>query len=464
MTKGKLNRFQQRLRYTILSLAFLVFLPDMAVGAKSSYYYIHVASFRDRKVAVQTEQKFRAFGFSTVTKGVYIRTKYWYRLYVGPFGSGQEARLKARELRNEGLTDYTSIQKKRTFIVSTLSGRTKAPERRRPRAEQRLGAVKPPPKRAPVSRPPAEEKPLWRQAPQEEAQVETKSASPRRPPAPRTRVVKIPPKKKPVVARSPPPPPAWEVKKKKVPTKPVQDAYRRGSGRNVGRRHLSVGAGYTYATMPTEITKRTQIQSDGTTTTTQQVPVTSDLKDDFPTTMQLGTLRVRFGLTDYLEVFGDIGGAFDDFSEVNATYGAGARLNVFEKEMGKVGSFFGAIEGGVLVGDFNEAFTSAAGNKWDRESDWSAVTGKAELGVSRSRFNAYAGGSFLSYNEDTVRKQLTGLTPPLTANRFEDELEQENAFGVYGGLSAYLMPALLLTIEGQAVNQERVSVGVEYRF
>jgi len=47
---------------------------------------------------------------------------------------------------------------------------------------------------------------------------------------------------------------------------------------------------------------------------------------------------------------------------------------------------------------------------------------------------------------------------------FEDELEQENDFGIYGGFTTHLSRSVVLNIEGRALDQEAISAALEFRF
>jgi hypothetical protein len=65
-------------------------------------------------------------------------------------------------------------------------------------------------------------------------------------------------------------------------------------------------------------------------------------------------------------------------------------------------------------------------------------------------------GYHFDYSEETERRR------PGTV--FQDELEQENDFGVYGGFTILLSRSVVLNIEGQALAQEAVLAALEFRF
>ncbi|MGA1791876.1 MAG: hypothetical protein ACMUIM_10345, partial [bacterium] len=98
------------------------------------------------------------------------------------------------------------------------------------------------------------------------------------------------------------------------------------------------------------------------------------------------------------------------------------------------------------------------------ETDWQEIQGRIELGIVRSRFFFFWGGSYLIYEEDTTREQLENLPLSLTLFRFEDELEMENDLGAYAGMSIHPTPNLIITLEGQVLNQESILLSMDYLF
>jgi len=230
----------------------------------------------------------------------------------------------------------------------------------------------------------------------------------------------------------------------------------------MGRGDFSLGLRHTYRKVETEITKRKRITSDGTTTTIEDVSVASGETEDF-TSLHMDSVLVRFGLTDYLEVFAEIGGAYREFSDLGFTYGGGLRLNLFEVKGGWLRGFYGGLQGEYLAGAVAYEYSSSNGSKWKREADWEEFLAKGELGVARSRFTAYLGGAYLHYREDTERQLLENFPSSLSSYVFQDELELES-FGAYGGGVIHLSPAFLLNIEGQVFSQNSIFGALEYHF
>jgi hypothetical protein len=240
---------------------------------------------------------------------------------------------------------------------------------------------------------------------------------------------------------------------------------KRGLGRNIRQKGWSIGIIQPYRKVRTEINQRKSITSDGTTTTTEEIILGNEEKDDFPTNMNMTALRLRLGITNYLEAFADLGTAYyNEFSELGFVYGGGLRFNFLEVFSPGFKGFFAAIQGEYLSGSFTEEYKSEEGNQWKQESDWQEVSAKFELGIVGSKFISYLGGAYLRYDENTERIQLENFSPTITSFKFQDELEEKMNLGVYAGIGISLNPVLLINLEGQALNQECISLGIEYRF
>ena len=247
-------------------------------------------------------------------------------------------------------------------------------------------------------------------------------------------------------------------------TVPVAKKLQKGHGRNIRRSNLALGINHTTIEVQTEVTKRKLITFNGTKTVNQDVSIGSIKKNKFPTSMHIDTIRTRFGLTDYLEIFADIGLAFDELSDIEFVYGVGTRLNLFKATSKSFGEFYLAFQGEYLSGALSTEYKSSHGSMWKKETDWKELTGRMELGVVRSWFTAFAGGVYFIYSEDTERSKLENLPSPYTSYVYQDELEEENNYGVYGGIEFRFSPSILLNIEGQIVNQKSVCVALEYHF
>ena len=234
----------------------------------------------------------------------------------------------------------------------------------------------------------------------------------------------------------------------------------RGIGRNIARKNFALGYRHLYREVATEITKRKQITSAGSST----VEISDSEKDGFPTSMHIDSLYARYGLTDYLEIFLEAGVGYKELSSTSFVYGGGLQLSLFEVERGVLKGLYSSLSGAYLSGAVEHEYTSPAGNKWNKEAEFKELSVKGELGIIRSRFAAYLGAVFLKYNETTKRDKLTGLDPPGTSFIYEDELENENSFGGFAGVEIYMTPSALIKVEGQVFSKKSIFIALEYHF
>jgi hypothetical protein len=416
----------------ILTTTFCLFCNPYLAQAKNNYHYIHVGSFRAKSNAVKVAKDFEKKGYSAVVRGEEVpKLGYWYRIYLGPFSTYKEAKIISDELKKRGFAKYTAIYGKNYPIREDMA--------KAPRAEKKTVAVLPPPRK---TEPPVTKKPSAVQ-PQKATVAKAKKAPP------------------PV---SPAPPPAKEPAKVKAEPREVEPSWqRRGYGRNVAGGKFTLGWQHTYREVHTEVTDRTEITTNGGTTKTD-VSVSGNEKYRFDTEMNLDMLRIGFGITDFLGLFADVGVCYDDLDDINLAYGGGARLNLFDVKNGTMRGFYAALQGEYHKGKLDTDYQSAGGNKFSKEADWWEFAGKGEVGLVRDRFALYFGGTYFYYQEDTDRKQLENVPAPFTSVKFEDDLEEENSFGAYGGLSLHLTPGLLINVEGQILTQNSIAAMVEYRF
>lgn len=422
---------------SLITFSWIVTTPTH-LSAAQKYYYIHIGSFRAKENAVKVARDLQQKGYPSVVSGERVQNKgYWYRIYVGPISSLSIAKLQSSELKKKGLTKYTAIYKK-SLIQDDSRKTVRTAKKAAPIATATAGIkLSQPAKTAPS----AGKKPPPVQSTQQRVEAAKKAPS--------------------TVSPTEERPPKPDTKISKEPSEEVSAFQRRGYGRNISAGRLALSLRHTYREVNTELTDRTQIDSDGTT---QDLPISSSEKNDFDTDMNLSMLRVSLGLTDFLEVYGEIGACYDDFEDFNLAYGGGARLNLLEIKTGSLRGFYTALAADYQKGKLETEYQSIAGNRFSKDADWWDFTGKGEIGFTRNRFAVYLGGTYFVYDEDTDRKQLENLPPGLTSRKFEDDLEEENNFGAYGGLSVHLTPGLLINLEGQAVTQSSITGAIEYRF
>ena len=92
-----------------------------------------------------------------------------------------------------------------------------------------------------------------------------------------------------------------EAKKPSAPVSSIKmtELPQRGIGKNIAQGEFALSYRHLYREVATELTKRKQITSAGSST----VSISDSENDDFPTLMHMGSLCFRYGLTDYLEIF-----------------------------------------------------------------------------------------------------------------------------------------------------------------
>ena len=347
---------------------------------------------------------------ATVRREKIPKKGYWYRVYVGPFTAHMDAYLKAKELKQKKVVGYAAIKRMSTPLGGELQTTTPTV----------TAALMPPkvtssePVREPVKASSASTGP--------KSSEKTKSA-----------------------------------KTKKNSSKKYFGTSREGSGRNMGGGKFALGFRQAYQEVEPDLTKRTLIASDGTSTTTQDVPI-NGTENERLTSMHISSLFFRWGLTDWFEVFGGAGVSYREFSDFQPAYGGGLRFNLFD-----VNGFYGALQGEYSAGRVEYAYASVTGNEWHKEAEWQEGFAKGELGLARPKYALYLGGSYLYYREDTIRRLITNIPAPYTSFMFKDELEKKG-FGAFGGVTFNLSPSFLINIEGQGINKKGIFGTLEYQF
>ncbi|MDH3930475.1 MAG: SPOR domain-containing protein, partial [Deltaproteobacteria bacterium] len=358
---------------SLITVSWVVTTPTH-LSAAQKYYYIHVGSFRAKENAVKVARDLQQKGYPSVVSGERVQNRgYWYRLYVGPISSLQQAKLQSSELKKKGLTKYTAIYKK--SLIQDDSGKTvRTAKKAAPIATATAGIKRSQPSK---TAPSVGKKPPTIQSSQQRVEAAKKAP-------PTVSPTEERPKEK-------YPPPKPDAKISEEPSEETSELQRRGYGRNISAGKLSLSFRQTYREVNTELTDRKSVTSDGTTTTKQDLSISSSEKNDFDTDMSLTMLRVGLGLTDFLEVYGEIGACYDDFEDFNLAYGGGARLNLFEVKTGSLRGFYTALEADYHKGKLDTDYQSIGGNRFTKNADWWDFTGKGEIGFTRNRFAVYLG-------------------------------------------------------------------------
>jgi hypothetical protein len=403
----------------------VTFKPSPVCGDEG-LYYLHVASYRKEASAKQDLDRLEKSGLSAVAVQEKVPQKgFWYRVYIGPFASHMEAHSKAQGLKKKKIVAYAAIIKKRLPIDSEIA---QAPA---------TGSAPSPAK----TEPPAVNA--------TEIEKNTGPHNAVRGTSTKTSTSKSSEKTQPPKTGTP-------------PSQSYIGFSEDGHGRNMGSGKVSLGLLFAYQEVEPNLTARTLTTSDGTTTTTQNVSL-NGTENERNTTINTASFLFRWGLTDWLEVFGSGGVSFYDSADFNPAYGGGLRLNLFEVKEGSLRGFYGALQGEYSAGTVEYDYDSTNGSTWYRNTDWQEIFARGELGIARRSFAGYVGGSYLDYQEETERQLLNNIPPPYISYVYNDELE-ENGFGAYAGVVIKLSPSFLLNIEGQAFNKKGIFGSIEYHF
>lgn len=433
-------------------MIFILFFSSASAHcATNYYYYLQVGSFEPVSKALHFARKLRDLNENALIRGEDVPgLGFWHRVYLGPYSSYRKADHMRLKLRKRGFyAENAFVRKKTSPIQSNVKEETGAVEKAAVIAPEKEAVQTSPPEQATVSSGKAEI---------ESASAEEKSLKEEPSPS------EVPAQEKSSAIKEAAPTSLSEATSE-TSEKTTTLKMQKGHGRNIARGKLAVGVKHTYLETKTEVTERKLITSNGTTTTTQNVSLASFDTKDTPTSMHISTIRMRFGLTDCLEIFADLGSAYDKLSDPEIAYGGGARLNLFETPIYRLGKLYFALQGEYLGGKLNSEYsTDTGGYRWDKETDWEEFAGKMEFGIIHSKVSAYIGGLYFLYREDTDRRLLQNIPTSFTSYMFQDTLKEEYNYGVYGGVVFHFTNALILNIEGQIINQKRVNGTLEYHF
>jgi hypothetical protein len=455
---------------TMAALLVLLFFTPAVISGAESYYYIQISSFRQEKRAVKYVETLQDQGYNAVAKRERIPNRgYWYRVYIGPFSSLEEANMKRTEAIDRKLSQHPFITKTDSVITSSIGkppekeGKKVPVEREKeiPEVSPLAEYIPPPPEQpgeipSPPEKPSEETEALPEEAPAQPEELKEALPAPEKPPAAEKMPPLVPSLEEHEEIKAPPPQEAPTKSPAKIKEKAPREKIERiprENGRNMGRDQFSLGLKHTYRHISLNLTKRTCITSDDSATTVKD-------GDDNLTKFHMDSLRGRYGVTDYLEVFAEIGGAYRELFDFNFVYGGGLRLNLFQVKRGLLRGFYSALQGEFLYGEVDYEYDSITNDTWEKKSEWEEFVLKGELGLVHPRFTAYIGAFYFDYQEETERELLEDLPPVL----LKDELEEEESFGAFGGIDINLSSKLLLTVEGQVNGQKSIFGTLEYRF
>jgi len=266
---------------SVFFLATTIFLslPFLAHSA-DNFYYIQVGSFKTEQKAAQFSNELRQLEYDTVIRYTEISAaEFWNRVYIGPYSSRGEVDSAALELRKKGVFTGQAI-----IIGQPAILEDKFQEKPEPIiAEQQVAVA--PEEEAEAITASADEGKL---APAEDAMIAATATAE----ATETKQLETTAPSPSVTSSS------TEIKLKGL---------NKGFGRNIRGRSISLGLKQSYIEMDTELTQRVRVTDSGNT----QVPITEDIKYGFPSSYWATVLQARFGLTDFVELYADLGFNYD---------------------------------------------------------------------------------------------------------------------------------------------------------
>jgi hypothetical protein len=449
MKKDDINRY---FLVTSLSFAFTILffftLPPVVSCKTNDYYYLQIGSFREKQNAIRLTDQIETIEKNTVVRKKNVPTfGYLYQFLVGPYSSRKEADQRKR-----------MFQEKHIFVEDAFVINTSVP-------------ILPNLKEKEVSRSDflksADTATINNDISVKiiETNDEVLSKKETIPTTETEKPAEIDDHK--VIQKEPallmtetdhsedksPEPKSYKTTTKK-----------RERGRNINKGEFALSYHHFFNEYETKIDKRNLITSNGTTITTTGVAVGGLQNENFDTTMHWDTLRIHYGITDYLEVFTDVGILYRETSKGHPIYGGGGRLNLFEIDSGRGNTYYGAMQGDFSYGKLKTEYGGNSGYRWDKEADWRALTARVELGTVFDRFSLFAGGSYGLYSEETTRTLLSNLPATVISYKYEDELSEKSSFNAFGGFDYRISNRLRATVEGQVGSFNYVSGSLKYQF
>ncbi len=415
------NRFNVKSLFEIL-LAFVLF-TTIGYCEETDRYYLHISSYRAEEGALKDAKAYRAEGYEIVTHKETVSGKgEWFRNFIGPFDSFNQANTTRNNLLKNGIVAYAKVYQRRFGHAD----RSQVPK---VSSAKEITASSSDNKDLPTVSEKIQSSSHIATAIQEEenSQLLSKSSA------------------ESVVSGNNEDSPHFY-------------------GRNLPKGKLGLDFRHAYRRIPTTVTDRKMTTSNGIITTTSNVPLNTLAVNDFPTTMHADLVRVRWGLFDTLEIFAETGAAYKQLSSLRPAYGGGFRLNIFQQHTLPLSGLFASFEGSYLGGKLDLEYTSNSNDKWHKTSSWDEFDTRLELGWGYETYCFYTGISALYYREDTRRELLDNLPSGYTGLNYQDELKQENSFGIFGGGLMMLSPDLSIKLEGQLYDQYAINCALEYLF
>ncbi len=416
-----------------LSIALLIF-PSDGFSKTDNSYYIQIGSFKIQQNAIRL-----AAGFKDLQKKASIREYpsaqfgLLYQVLIGPFPSRQEADSGKLELRKKALFF------KDTFIIKIADFIIGKPEDKKVVKYKNV-----------------------------EKHVAAKQITEESTPELQSRKILMVKNEKPQQDQ----PTILEKKIFSDPgKKPVEKPFdvsnrsnQKRAGRNVKKNHFAISLNHFYSRYKGEIRERKMVTLTGTTRTVSNIQP-SLLENVNPDTfIHRDILRIHYGVTNNLEIFADIGGAYNKISKGDLTYGGGGRFNFFDFQGQYNNRYYGAIQGEAFLGKIEYEYEGEFTNKWNKEADWQELSAKFEIGTILTKFSAYGGVSYSYFEEKTDRYLLNNFPTSVLSYKYEDEIREESSYGAFVGITYHLNKKLQGILEGQVGNPNKIAATLKYEF
>ena len=419
----------------IVFLIILLLALSLEVRADSSNcYYIQIGSFSNKQNVIRLVKQYAKFNEKIVVREVrHSKFGFLYQVLVGPFISWKEADSHKIQLRKKGIYLEDAFIVKISHLVLCNPSEHKG------------------------SYPFYYKEDVPDKKPEKKAPIEDKDKG--------SRTIKnkeSEPKESALPSNQPPSTINQEPVKESSGVSAITAA--KASGRNIIKGRFAVSLNHASSEFKTELDQRFLQTSDGSSTDTTEIDTNSLSNNEYYTLIHRDTIRFNYGVTDYLEIFADVGAAYHDVSKIDLTYGGGARLNIFQIDGQNNNRYYGALSGEAFFGSIEYEYDSDAGDRWNKEADWQEISAKFEIGVSMKKLSAYAGGAYTYYLEKANLSLLSNLPASVTSYQYEDELSADTNLGVFGGIDYHFTEKVKLNLEGQAGNPEKLTGTLQYEF
>jgi hypothetical protein len=415
------------------TLIFLFFACSVSASGNNCYY-IQVGTFSEKQNVIRLVKKYTKFNEKVVINEIRRSSSgTMFQVIVGPFASWKEADSHRLVLRKKGIyLEDAFIKKINNFTLCNLSEHKTAQPFY---YKTDIADQKPEDKAVP----PKQVRPIG--SPLDEGRVPEQTTPPKE------MSQKLP-----------------ETFPTLKPSEIVGKTDHKKVGRNTSKNRFSISFAHTYSEFQTKLDERQLTISSGGSTTTVNIDANSLSDQDYYTSFHRDTVGLHYGVADYLEIFTDIGVAYQDLSNLNLTYGIGGRLNIFTFYRPNGDQYYAAVLGEALFGRIEYEYDSEAGTRWYKDGDWQYLSGRCEIGAVFSKFSLYAGGTYNHYSEKSENSLMDDLPASATEYKYDDELTGDPKLGGFIGGAYHVTKKLHINLEGQAGNPNELAGSLKYDF